>query len=414
MTKKINTTVEVPRKFNFFTGILKAAGGDGEPMTLSGVASSTVEDLHGDKIERTALKDMEAAVANGMTIFLNHSYNVPEDVAGYAEAARVKKRGADDEGNGIWDLDIDLTINDENPRAVEAWKGIKGGKWKAGLSIGANIPEDGFDYDRSTGKITINHIQLLETSIVGIPANQRSWISKALTALEPVIEAEKDAPETHTITVEEDITITIEEDGPEAVEAAEIEDAPPADARDEEPDVQEDGEDEVEAGAVDYDEKEQAPEPEKTDDAEPDAETPATPVVEESTDADPSTVESVDEDGDPDPEAMLASLTEVEGEVTLTHLQSAVQVGVKLAERITTLTKERDAARKAQAAAEADRDQAIKYAAEAVSVAKDVGSLPVGRKADKAKIQKNAASVARRFSDIYPPDFLKMLEKHSD
>lgn len=396
MTKLKTNQVEVPRKFNFFTDVLKAAGGDDEPMTLSGVASSTVEDLHGDKIERTALKDMEAAVSKGLTIFLNHSYNVPEDVAGFSESARVKKRGTDAEGNGVWDLDIDITINDENPRAIEAWKGIKGGKWKAGLSIGANIPEDGFEYDRNTGKFTINHINLLETSIVGIPANQRSWIAKALEVLVPEVE-ESDEPEV----IRDDEIL-------EAVKNATT-DAPPADDRDEEPEVQESGEPDGD-DTVEYHEGEPAGEPDKQDDATPDAD-PATPVVEESDSADPSTVETVDEDGDPAPEAMLASLTEVEGEVTLTHLQSAVQVGVKLAERIKTLEGERDAAIAAKAAAETDRNQAIRYAAEAITVAKEVGALPVGRKADKAKISDKAASVARRFSDIYPPDFIKMLEK---
>lgn len=401
MTKTKTNQGEVDKKFTFFTNILKAGGGDGEPMTLSGVASSTVEDLHGDTIQRTALKDMEAAIAKGMTIFLNHEYRVPEDVAGFAESSRVKKRGADDEGNGIWDLDIDLTINDENPRAVEAWRGIKGGKWKAGLSIGANIPDDGFEYDKSTGKFTINHIQLLETSIVGIPANQRSWIAKAVKALTPVVGDDELTP-----------GVLRNDEILEVVKEATA-DAPPADDRAEEPALQEDGEETVEAGdSVDYDEKASASEPTEQDDAEPEAD-PATPVVEESQEADPSAVATV-EDGDPDPEAMLTSLTEVDGEVTLTHLQSAVQVGMKLAEHITGLTKERDEALRAQAAAETDRNQAIQYAADAVAIAKSVGDLPIGRKADKAKIQSKTASLAKRIEDIYPRDFIKMLEKNRD
>jgi len=169
-------------KFKIFTGLLKAFEGDeGEPL-LAGVASSTTRDLHGDTMEESALRDMEAAANDNMTIFLNHSYNVPEDVAGSVRRATVVQRGYDSDGNPNWDLDMQISVNRENDRAVKSWNAIKNGT-KLGLSIGAMIPQGGAARDKDTGALTISRIMLLETSIVSIPANPRSWISNAVKAL---------------------------------------------------------------------------------------------------------------------------------------------------------------------------------------------------------------------------------------
>jgi len=169
--------------FKLFSGLLKAAKTPDGKMTLHGVASSTTRDLHGDTMEDTALADMERDANDGLTIFLNHEYKVPEDVGGMVTHAKMWTRGVDGEGNPNYDLDFDIDINDENDRAIKAWKAIDNGH-KIGLSIGAMIPEGGYIRDKKTGAMRIQHVKLLETSIVGIPANQRSWISNAIRALE--------------------------------------------------------------------------------------------------------------------------------------------------------------------------------------------------------------------------------------
>lgn len=184
MTDMTITTDVLPEaKFKIFTGLLKAfeAEGDGAPL-LAGVASSTTRDHHGDVMLESALRDMEAAANDNMTIFLNHSYNVPEDVAGSVKRAMVVQRGYDSDGNPNWDLDMEIAINRENDRAVKSWTSIKNGT-KLGLSIGAMIPQGGATRDKETGALTISRVNLLETSIVSIPANPRSWISNAVKAL---------------------------------------------------------------------------------------------------------------------------------------------------------------------------------------------------------------------------------------
>lgn len=176
-------------KFQIYSGILKASRSADGKMRLHGVASSTTKDLHGDVMAETALEDMERAANNNLTIFLNHSYDVPEDVGGSVENARMKTRGVDGNGNPNKDLDMDILINESNDRAVKTFEAIERGT-KLGLSIGALIPDGGAKKDKSSGSWIIEHVDLLETSLVGIPANPRSWVDYAVKSLRSV---EKDA-----------------------------------------------------------------------------------------------------------------------------------------------------------------------------------------------------------------------------
>lgn len=163
------------------SGLTASLGTDGK-MRLNGIASSTIKDLHGDTMLQSALEDMERAAAANLTIFGNHSYEVPEDVYGSVETASMKQAGTvDDAGDPIWDLGFGIVINEENPRAVATWKAINKGS-KLGLSIGAMIPAGGATRDKKSGALTIAHVELLETSIVGIPANPRSWVENAVKA----------------------------------------------------------------------------------------------------------------------------------------------------------------------------------------------------------------------------------------
>jgi hypothetical protein len=170
--------------FKMFTGLLKAYETADGTKIIRGVASSTVSDHNGDLIEKSAIDDMVAAANNNMTIFLNHSYNVPEDVAGSVRDARAAMMGMSPDGE-IWDMGYDVAVDDTNPRALSTWRSIKERGTKLGLSIGAKIPEGGASINKKTGRYRFQHLELLETSIVGLPANPRSWISSVLHSLHP-------------------------------------------------------------------------------------------------------------------------------------------------------------------------------------------------------------------------------------
>lgn len=351
------------RQFNIFTGILKAGGSEEEGMTLSGVASSSVKDHHGDLMKESAIRDMEMQATAGLTIFLNHEYKVPEDVAGSTTGARAVNRGTDGDGNPIWDLDVDIDINSENPRAVEAWRSIRKKGTKLGLSIGANIPKDGFDIN-DDGRYDIEHVNLLETSIVGIPANPRSWISKAVDALPPILE----------------------EDLVEEVKSEEVEAAPPADDREDE---------EVTVVA------ETSPEqPDEDQDDKPEAESDPDEVV--PLEGETAVVS-----------AAIESLDAVESEeVTLTHLQMAVDIARSAVEQNVALTKKVDEALQAKAEADRERTEAIegtgKILAGVHDLLEELGNTPLGRKT--APAVKQAQRKLAHLEGIYGPEIMKMLE----
>jgi len=165
--------------FKIFAPMLKASLDADGKMRLHGVASSTVLDRQGHTITESALSDMETSASNNMTIFLNHEYKVPEDVAGSVERASIRSHPTDP---SIKDLILDIVINEANPRAANAWMAIQKGT-QLGLSIGAMIPDGGAHRDKKSGAYVIEHVTLLETSLVGVPANPRSWVEYAVKSL---------------------------------------------------------------------------------------------------------------------------------------------------------------------------------------------------------------------------------------
>ena len=172
----MNEKSAIGPRFKVFVPMLKAAREDGK-MRLHGIASSTIKDLHGDVMTRSAIEDMQRS-AIGLTMFLNHSYTVPEDVGGTITSARLSDWA---DGTGT-DLPVEVEVNEVNPRAVNAFESIEGGT-QLGISIGAIIPEGGAKWDKKAGGFIIEHVQLLEASLVGIPANPRSWVEYAVKAL---------------------------------------------------------------------------------------------------------------------------------------------------------------------------------------------------------------------------------------
>jgi len=209
--------------FKIFAPMLKASMGPDGKMRLHGIASSTVKDRHGDTMNPSALSDMENAANNNLTIFLNHEYRVPEDVAGSVERAIIRSHPQD---SSIHDLALDIIVNQSNERAVKAWEAINGGT-QLGLSIGAMIPENGAVRDRKTGSYEINHVDLLETSLVGVPANPRSWVEYAVKALNGGVTKGEESLEEEDLTAEEiedqieaDAEIPAEEVTEEAVVAS--------------------------------------------------------------------------------------------------------------------------------------------------------------------------------------------------
>lgn len=209
--------------FTIFAPLLKSGldQSDGK-RRLHGTASSTVKDRQGHVITLEALRRMESEAGN-LTIFLNHDYRVPEDVAGSVEKAEIRSHPSDPD---IHDLVFDIVVNEANPRAISAWEAIRNGT-QLGLSIGARIPENGATKN-ADGVYTISDIELLETSLVGVPASPRSWVDYAVKSLRREEILKSTSPNAIGVDVEE----TEDEVEPENVEEAPAVELASADADD--------------------------------------------------------------------------------------------------------------------------------------------------------------------------------------
>lgn len=398
---------DAPIKFNIYTrtwdpdkqdflpdALTASVGPDGKTMRLSGTASSTIRDLHGDEIVESALVDMETAANQNLTIFGNHSYQVPEDVYGSVEAAVLARAVASTKtGEPVHDLKMSIVINTENDRAVKTWKAISKGT-KLGLSIGAMIPEGGARIDKKSKRLIIEHLELLETSIVGIPANPRSWVDSArksyFEAPKTIVESEAvelaplnyvsqsqtvgDVTQTWTVTSSEPLNTLATQgidgltfDGP-------VDDTPTPES-------------EVVADAD--------PEVEKDIEAASD-ETPAAPQSEP-----PS-----DEVTNSASEAVAIAQEAVVG------LDADVTAAFELmADQVEMLVAELNSAREAKAAAERQRDETIKEAAQAIakvdSIVKKLSELPLGPRA--ALVRDSAKTDLSDLEGIYSREFLELL-----
>jgi phage head maturation protease len=199
-------------RFNIYSGLLKAYEDDAGKKRLHTTASSTIKDLVGDEITPAAIAKMAERARGNLTIFLNHEYKVPEDVLGSAETAQVVDRGIDGDGNPVVDLDFDIAVNETNPRAVSTWEAIDSGV-KLGTSIGAIVRGA---KKKKDGGLVIHDLELLEASIVGIPANPRSWVQYAVKSLSAVEIIEPDIelgiePES-TDPIPEELALSVEPD----------------------------------------------------------------------------------------------------------------------------------------------------------------------------------------------------------
>jgi hypothetical protein len=144
-------------------------------------ASSTAIDLSGDDFAESAIEEMQAA-AKGTTVFLNHKYELPEDVYGKVEDCEIVARElfnpvtGDNERLTCWDLRIAPVGEEENPRAVRVSNMLQRSRLKLGVSVTVLVLKS---VARKGGGRTIIHVFYIETSMVGIPCNQTAWAHAA-------------------------------------------------------------------------------------------------------------------------------------------------------------------------------------------------------------------------------------------
>jgi hypothetical protein len=270
-------------------------------------------------------------------------------------------------GVPIYDLIFEkIRVDRTNERAVKSWKSMNGGT-KLGMSIGAQIPEGGAVRNKKTGTLLIAHVNLLETSIVGIPANPRSW-------MDAVAKAYKAGPKVFALG---------------AIEVEETEVAPETIVQLDATEASSDPSPETNAPSQDL--VESAPENDGAA-ATPDVIAAATDVLERTADS------PVDED---QARALLVEAHNSLATVTnqLVETDAALAAAEKRAETA-------DAEREAMKAA---AEEAI---ANVANLIEQVGNLPAGRQASFKTIQEAAGSQAVDWESLgFAPEVVRMLKR---
>lgn len=338
------------------------------------IASSTVEDSHGDEISETAIERMAAqANASPLTMFLNHEYRVPEDVFGTVTKASVVTNT--EGGVRIRDLILDGIVNDANPRATQTADLSANGS-RLGTSIGARVK----DYRPKSAKDPmggwfIDDLELKEVSIVGLPSNPRTWVEYATKAIRRFErERVKEALDMTKTATEQDIEpmeadyLTVEDIDVSKIATTETFLGPEADPEPEpDPDLPPESEPEADEG-----DEEPAPEEGSPDADKKASETPAELLLSQAIE---SSAESVATS------AMKEALVVAKAEL------------LSRQERIDQLEYERNAA--------------LATLATATAIVNQIASTPLGR---KATFTTKVDDYRARVGHVYSPEVLKILK----
>lgn len=396
--KDLPTTM--PGQFRFTTKALEPfTSEDGRPRFRT-IASSTIKDRGKDEMKISALEDMRNAFQRGVTFYLNHKYVLPEDLFGITDTAEIRDSGLKSKsGAPIYDLYVEGWVAESNPRAVQLHKAMAprkdgGDGVNVGTSVGAVVEDHKRNKD---GGLDIEHVDLIEGSMVGIPMNQRSWVQKAAKAARELDERGDDTEEESE---ESDVPQVVADEADATEETTEVEkaagdpeittDIPLADA-DESATIAATTEttDGQEAGpAEDGQDADESDEPETASTSE--GETPATP----------ETASTSDEETEEVQKALSTAYESGDVVDLVKHVTELVDLIRKQGDEIVTL--------KAQVALiEGERDEATAAAATAAGVIAKMAKMPLRRKA--AAI---ANDVTTRYPDFLAPEVVQMLKAH--
>lgn len=161
--------------FRIYTAALEVDSAESTLVRM--VGSSTEQDVQHNRMALSAINDMCDPTLVGMTIFLNHKYDIPYDVYGsLIEAPKAQRK------DGFVDVYLTADTDLRNPPASQVLQQIRDGR-KHGCSIGCMVDKWSFaeeEEDSAKDAIVIERVKPVEWSIVGIPANRRSWVENAI------------------------------------------------------------------------------------------------------------------------------------------------------------------------------------------------------------------------------------------
>ena len=152
---------------------------------VQGVGSTISKDRQGERLSEKALAQLEEiATTKRIPVFSQHNHSW-ENTMGYISNSVVK--------DGEWLVDIALEAPDFNEKTALLIHKKEHGT-PIGLSIGGRVLKDYIDKADNSMMRVIDDLELLELSIVGIPANPQgsviSYIAKSLEGEKEMTEEE--------------------------------------------------------------------------------------------------------------------------------------------------------------------------------------------------------------------------------
>jgi len=155
--------------------VVEKSSDSGKSYFIQGVGSTISVDRQGERLSEKALARLEEiATTKRIPVFSQHDHSW-ESTMGYISKSEVS--------NGQWVVDIALEDPKYNGKS-ELLINKKRHGTPIGLSIGGRVLKDYIDKANDSMTRVIDDLELLELSIVGIPANQDgsvvSYIAKSL------------------------------------------------------------------------------------------------------------------------------------------------------------------------------------------------------------------------------------------
>lgn len=131
-------------------------------------------DFQGDKIVDNAFTQTLKETGGRWPILLGHR---GDKIIGFSTGAEQDAKGLLVHG----ELTLDSTAGRD---AYATMKHASASGQKLGLSIGYRVRKNGADYDDATGIRLLKDVDVLEFSVVGVPANPRARVSRVKTVRE--------------------------------------------------------------------------------------------------------------------------------------------------------------------------------------------------------------------------------------
>lgn len=186
-------------RFSFETGMLKAylvtdEKGIAHKM-IRGIASDDRIDRQGERFSSKAVQKMVDTAKQYLTLFSNHDHSW-EDTLGHVVGAEM--------ANGSFKVECELESDTAEPRVEKLWNKLMSGT-RLAFSIGGRVLHSFVEEVNGVQVRVLDDLELLELSVVGIPANPRTFVEAIAKSLggPPVAPAANGPKEVQSMTDKE-------------------------------------------------------------------------------------------------------------------------------------------------------------------------------------------------------------------